>query len=325
MSDFLERMKKAAKSSKKTIVLPEGEDPRTIEAAKKIVAEGLANLVILGDPDKIDVEGVTVIDPRSAEKHDEYATAFAELRKKKGVTLPEAMEQMNDATYFGTMMVKMGDADGLVSGACHSTANTLRPALQILKTAPGTKLVSAFFIMCTDKAEYGDDGTLLFADCGLNIDPTADELSEIAIASAGSWEKYMGTQPKVAMLSFSTMGSAKGEVPTKVQEATELAHEKAPELAVDGDLQLDAALVPSVAALKAPGSDVAGKANVLVFPDLEAGNIGYKLVQRFAGAQAYGPILQGIAKPVNDLSRGCSADDIVGVVAITAVQAQMAE
>ena len=325
MSDFLERMKKAAKSSKKTIVLPEGEDPRTIEAAKKIVAEGLANLVILGDPDKIDVEGVTVIDPRSAEKHDEYAAAFAELRKKKGVTLPEAMEQMNDATYFGTMMVKMGDADGLVSGACHSTANTLRPALQILKTAPGTKLVSAFFIMCTDKAEYGDDGTLLFADCGLNIDPTADELSEIAIASAGSWEKYMGTQPKVAMLSFSTMGSAKGEVPTKVQEATELAHEKAPELAVDGDLQLDAALVPSVAALKAPGSAVAGKANVLVFPDLEAGNIGYKLVQRFAGAQAYGPILQGIAKPVNDLSRGCSADDIVGVVAITAVQAQMAE
>ncbi len=325
MSDFLERMKKAAKSSKKTIVLPEGEDPRTIEAAKKIVTEGLANLVILGDPDKIDVEGVTVIDPRNAEKHDEYAAAFAELRKKKGVTLPEAMEQMNDATYFGTMMVKMGDADGLVSGACHSTANTLRPALQILKTAPGTKLVSAFFIMCTDKAEYGDDGTLLFADCGLNIDPTADELSEIAIASAGSWEKYMGTQPKVAMLSFSTMGSAKGEVPTKVQEATELAHEKAPELAVDGDLQLDAALVPSVAALKASGSDVAGKANVLVFPDLEAGNIGYKLVQRFAGAQAYGPILQGIAKPVNDLSRGCSADDIVGVVAITAVQAQMAE
>lgn len=325
MSDFLERMKKAAKSSKKTIVLPEGEDPRTIEAAKKIVAEGLANLIILGDPSRIDVPGVTAIDPRNAEKHDEYAAAFAELRKKKGITLPEAMEQMNDATYFGTMMVKMGDADGLVSGACHSTANTLRPALQILKTAPGTKLVSAFFIMCTDKAEYGEDGTLLFADCGLNIDPTADELSEIAIASAGSWEKYMGTQPKVAMLSFSTMGSAKGEVPTKVQEATELAHEKAPELSVDGDLQLDAALVPSVAALKAPGSAVAGKANVLVFPDLEAGNIGYKLVQRFAGAQAYGPILQGIAKPVNDLSRGCSADDIVGVVAITAVQAQMAE
>ncbi len=325
MSEFLDRMKSAAKKDKKKIVLPEGEDPRTIAAARQIVDEGIAELVILGDPAKIDVPGVTVIDPRTAERHDEYAAAFAELRKKKGVTLPEAMEQMNDATYFGTMMVKMGDADGLVSGACHSTANTLRPALQILKTAPGTKLVSAFFIMCTDKAEYGENGTLLFADCGLNINPTADELSEIAIASAGSWKKYMSSEPKVAMLSFSTMGSAKGDVPTKVQEATALAHEKAPELAVDGDLQLDAALVPSVAELKAPGSAVAGHANVLVFPDLEAGNIGYKLVQRFAGAEAYGPVLQGIAKPVNDLSRGCSAEDIVGVVAITAVQAQMAE
>ena len=325
MSEFLDRMKTAAKADRKKIVLPEGEDPRTIAAARQIVDEGIADLVILGDPAKIDVPGVTVIDPRTAERHDEYAAAFAELRKKKGVTLPEAMEQMNDATYFGTMMVKMGDADGLVSGACHSTANTLRPALQILKTAPGTKLVSAFFIMCTDKAEYGENGTLLFADCGLNINPTAAELSEIAIASAGSWKKYMSSEPKVAMLSFSTMGSAKGDVPTKVQEATALAHEEAPELAVDGDLQLDAALVPSVAELKAPGSTVAGHANVLVFPDLEAGNIGYKLVQRFAGAEAYGPVLQGIAKPVNDLSRGCSAEDIVGVVAITAVQAQMAE
>ena len=325
MSEFLDRMKSAAKKDKKKIVLPEGEDPRTIAAARQIVDEGIAELVILGDPAKVNVPGVTVIDPRTAEKHDEYAAAFAELRKKKGVTLPEAMEQMNAATYFGTMMVKMGDADGLVSGACHSTANTLRPALQILKTAPGTKLVSAFFIMCTDKTEYGENGTLLFADCGLNINPTADELSEIAIASAGSWKKYMSSEPKVAMLSFSTMGSAKGDVPTKVQEATALAHEKAPELAVDGDLQLDAALVPSVAELKAPGSAVAGHANVLVFPDLEAGNIGYKLVQRFAGAEAYGPVLQGIAKPVNDLSRGCAAEDIVGVVAITAVQAQMAE
>ena len=326
MSDFLQRMKDAAKADKRTIVLPEGEDPRTIEAAKKIVAEGLANLVILGDPAKIDVEGATVIDPKTAEKHDEYAAKFAELRAKKGVTLPEAMEQMNDATYFGTMMVKMGDADGLVSGACHSTANTLRPALQILKTAPGTKLVSAFFIMCTNTPEYGDDGTLLFADCGLNINPNAEELSEIALASAESWKAFMpGREPKVAMLSFSTMGSAKGDVPTKVQQATELANEKNPELALDGDLQLDAALVQSVADLKAPQSKVAGKANVLVFPDLESGNISYKLVQRFGGAQAYGPILQGIAKPVNDLSRGCSADDIVGVVAITAVQAQMAE
>ena len=325
MSEFLQRMKDAARSDKKTIVLPEGEDLRTIEAAEKIVAEGLADLVVLGDPSQIKVDGVRVIDPRTAEKHDEYAAKFAELRAKKGVTLPEAMEQMNDATYFGTMMVKMGDADGLVSGACHSTANTLRPALQILKTAPGTKLVSAFFIMCTDKEEYGERGTLLFADCGLNIDPTADELSEIALASAHTWTRFMSDEPKVAMLSFSTMGSAKGEVPTKVQEATRIANEKEPGLALDGDLQLDAALVRSVADLKAPASQVAGGANILVFPDLESGNIGYKLVQRFASAEAYGPVLQGIAKPVNDLSRGCSSDDIVGVVAITAVQAQMAE
>lgn len=324
MSDFLNRMKEAAKADRKTIVLPEGEDPRTIEAARQIVAEGLADLIILGDPATIDVEGVTVVDPKTSDKHEEYAQAFAELRKKKGVTLEQARQQMDDNTYFGTMMVKMGDADGLVSGACHSTANTLRPALQILKTAPGTKLVSAFFIMCGDHVDLGEDGTLLFADCGLNIDPTAEDLSEIALASAESWKKYMSTEPRVAMLSFSTKGSAKGDVPTKVQEATRLAKEKNPELALDGDLQLDAAIVPSVADLKAPGSPVAGKANVLIFPDLESGNIGYKLVQRFADEDAYGPILQGIAKPVNDLSRGCSADDIVGVVAITAVQAQQA-
>ena len=325
MSDFLDRMKNAAKADKKTVVLPEGEDPRTIAAARKIVDEGLANLVVLGDPATIDLPGVAVIDPKTSDKHEAYAQKFAELRAKKGVTIEQAREQMDDNTYFGTMMVKMGDADGLVSGACHSTANTLRPALQILKTAPGTKLVSAFFVMCTDKTEYGENGTLLFADCGLNIDPTADELSEIAIASANTWKSLMSDDPKVAMLSFSTMGSAKGDVPTKVQEATKLANEKEPELALDGDLQLDAALVDSVAKLKAPGSKVAGMANILIFPDLEAGNIGYKLVQRFACAEAYGPILQGIAKPVNDLSRGCSAEDIVGVVAITAVQAQMAE
>ena len=323
MSEFLDRMKAAAKADKKTIVLPEGEDPRTIEAARAIVEEGLADLIILGDPAAIDVPGVTVVDPKTSDKHEAYAQKFAELRAKKGVTIEQAREQMDDATYFGTMMVKMGDADGLVSGACHSTANTLRPALQILKTAPGTKLVSAFFVMCTS-TDFGHDGTLMFADCGLNIDPSAEELSEIAIATGNTWKQFMTDEPKVAMLSFSTKGSAKGDVPTKVQEATQLVHEKAPELALDGDLQLDAALVQSVADLKAPGSAVAGKANILVFPDLEAGNIGYKLVQRFAGADAYGPILQGIAKPVNDLSRGCSAEDIVGVVAITAVQAQMA-
>ena len=326
MSDFLTRMKAAAKADKKTVVLPEGEDQRTIDAAKIIVVEDLANLVILGDPDKIDLPGVTVIDPKCGPKHEEYAQKFAELRAKKGVTIEQARAQMNDATYYGTMMVKMGDADGLVSGACHSTADTLRPALQILKTAPGTKLVSAFFIMCTSTPQFGTDGTLIFADCGLNINPTSDELSEIAIASAKSWQTFMGgAEPHVAMLSYSTMGSAGGEVAKKVQEAVAFCKEKAPEVPIDGDLQLDAAIVPTVAQLKAPGSPVAGKANVLVFPDLEAGNIGYKLVQRFAGAEAYGPILQGIAKPVNDLSRGCSAEDIVGVVAITAVQAQMAE
>ena len=333
MSDFLNRMKSAAKADLKTIVLPEGEDPRTIVAATKIIEEGLAKIVILGNPDEIDVPGATVIDPRNAEKHEEYAQKFAELRAKKGVTIEQARAQVMDATYFGTMMVKMGDADGLVSGACHSTADTLRPALQILKTAPGTKLVSAFFVMCTNTPQFGTDGTLIFADCGLNINPSSDELSEIAIASAASWKAsahswstFMGNvEPHVAMLSYSTMGSAGGDVAKKVQEAVKFCKEKAPELAIDGDLQLDAAIVPTVAQLKAPGSSVAGKANVLVFPDLEAGNIGYKLVQRFAGADAYGPILQGIAKPVNDLSRGCSADDIVGVVAITAVQAQMAE
>ena len=323
MSDFLQRMKDKAKADKKKIVLPEGEDERVLEAAREIASEGLADLIILGDPDKIDIDGVTVVDPKRGEKHEDYAQKFAELRAKKGVTIEQAREQLDDATYYATMMVKMGDADGLVSGACHSTANTLRPALQILKTAPGTKLVSAFFIMCTGKEEYGENGTLLLADCGLNIDPNADELSEIAIGSAESWKFFMSDEPRVAMLSFSTMGSAKGDTPTKVQEATKLANEKAPELALDGDLQLDAALVPSVANLKAPNSNVAGKANVLVFPDLQSGNIGYKLVQRFADAEAYGPILQGIARPVNDLSRGCSAEDIVGVVAITAVQAQL--
>ena len=321
MSEFLTRMENAAKADKKTIVLPEGEDSRTIEAAKKIIEAGIANLVILGDPSTIDVEGATVIDPVTAEKHEEYAQAFAELRKKKGVTIEQAREQMDDATYFGMMMVKLGDADGLVSGACHSTANTLRPALQILKTAPGTKLVSSFFIMCTP-TEYGEDGTLLFADCGLNIAPDADQLSEIAIASAATWRSLIGSEPRIAMLSYSTMGSAGGDTAAKVQEATRLAKEKAPELALDGDLQLDAALEASVGKLKAPESTVAGQANVLVFPDLAAGNIGYKLVQRFAKAEAYGPVLQGIAAPVNDLSRGCSADDIVGVVAITCVQAQ---
>jgi phosphate acetyltransferase len=322
MSDFLARMKAAAKADKKTIVLPEGEDPRTIAAAKQIIAEGLANLIILGDPKSIHVEGVRVIDPKKSDRAEAYAEKFAELRAKKGVTLDQAREQVKDNTYFATMMVKMGNADGLVSGACHSTANTLRPALQILKTAPGTKLVSGFMVICVPDCAYGQDGNFIFSDIGLNIDPDADQLSDIAIASAASWKQFMGTEPKVALLSYSTKGSAKGDSADKVRAAIKLVNERAPELAADGELQLDAALDKGVASLKAPGSDVAGTANVLIFPDLESGNIGYKLVQRLGKAEAYGPILQGIAKPVNDLSRGCSASDIVGVVAITAFQAQ---
>ena len=323
MSSFLQTIKQRAQAHKKTIVLPEGEDPRTQEAAKKIVAENLADLIVLGNPDEIKLNGVSVIDPHSAPKHEAYAQAFYELRKNKGMTIENARKQMDDPTYFATMMVKCNDADGLVSGACHSTANTLRPALQILKTAPGTKLVSAFFMMCTSCPEFGEDGVVLFADSGLNINPDADQLSEIALSSAKSWKSFMYDDAKVAMLCYSTKGSAGGDCAEKVIEATKLAQEKEPDLLVDGEMQLDAALVPSVAQSKAPNSKVAGQANILIFPDLASGNIGYKLVQRFAKAEAYGPLLQGIAAPVNDLSRGCSADDIVGVVAITAVQAQM--
>lgn len=322
MSEFLDRMKTAAKADRKKIVLPEGEDPRTIAAARQIVDEGIADLVILGDPAKIDVPGVTVIDPRTAEKHDEYAAAFAELRKKKGVTINEAREQMKDESYFGVMMVYMDDADGMVSGACHSTADTLRPALQILKTAPGTELVSSFFVEDVPDCPYGDDGLFVFADCALNIYPTAEELAEIAIASANSFEQLCGGEPRVAMLSYSSYGSGKGESVEKMAEATRIAKERAPQLQLDGELQVDAAIVDTVAALKAPDSPVAGKANVLIFPNIDAGNIAYKLVQRLAKADAFGPILQGVAKPVNDLSRGCSADDIVGTVAVTCVQSQ---
>ena len=230
---------------------------------------------------------------------------------------------LKDYAYYGCLMIKNGDADGMVSGACHSTANTLRPCLQIIKTKPGTKLVSAFFLMEVPNCEYGENGTFVFSDCGLNQNPTADELAAIALSSAESFKMLVGKEPKVAMLSYSTKGSAKHDDVTKVQEATRIAKEAAPELQLDGEMQLDAALVESVGASKAPGSTVAGHANVLIFPNLDAGNIGYKLVQRLAKAEAYGPMCQGIAKPVNDLSRGCSADDIVGVVAITAVQAQM--
>ena len=328
---FIDVIKEKAKADKKTIVLPESMDRRTFEAAEKILKEDLANLIIIGTPEEVeanskglDISGATIINPFTYEKTQEYVDLFVELRKKKGLTPEEAKEIMlKDYAYYGCLMIKNGDADGMVSGACHSTANTLRPCLQIIKTKPGTKLVSAFFLMEVPNCEYGENGTFVFSDCGLNQNPTADELAAIALSSAESFKMLVGKEPKVAMLSYSTKGSAKRDDVTKVQEATRIAKEAAPELQLDGEMQLDAALVESVGASKAPGSTVAGHANVLIFPNLDAGNIGYKLVQRLAKAEAYGPMCQGIAKPVNDLSRGCSADDIVGVVAITAVQAQM--
>ncbi|MDO5398446.1 MAG: phosphate acetyltransferase [bacterium] len=329
MSAFIDQLKERAKQDIKTIVLAEGEELRTIQCAAIVKKEGYAKNILLGNPEKIksivaaeglDIEGIEIIDP--AEGNEEYAEKFAELRKKKGVTIEQARETVKDPLYYGNMMVKMGAADGMVAGAVNSSANVIRPALQILKTAPGTKLVSAFFIMVVPNCNYGNNGTFIFADCGLNQDPTADEVSEIAISSAASYKQLIGGEPKVAMLSYSTYGSAKSDLVTKMQEATKLAKEKAPELALDGELQLDAAIVETVAKQKAPASKVAGQANVLVFPNLDAGNIGYKLTQRLAKAEAYGPVLQGIAAPVNDLSRGCVAEDIAGVVAITAIQAQ---
>ena len=326
---IIDKIKAKAKSNVKHIVLPEGEETRNAQAAAIIAAEGLAKLTLLGNPEKVkeaangaSLEGVTIIDPANSEKCAEYAATLYELRKAKGMTEEKAAALVKDPMYYGVMMVKAGDADGLVSGAIHSTGDMLRPALQIIKSKPGIKTVSSCFLMeCPDKS-YGDDGIMIFADCAVNIEPTAEELANIAIGAADSARALANMEPRVAMLSFSTMGSAKHDNVTKVQEATRIAKEMAPELALDGELQLDAAIVEKVGQLKAPGSKVAGHANVLVFPDLGAGNIGYKLVQRLAGAEAYGPILQGIAKPCNDLSRGCSVEDIVATVAITAAQAQ---
>ncbi len=329
MSEFIENLKKRAKENIKTIVLAEGEELRTIQCAAIVKKEGYAKNILLGNPEKIkaiaaaeklDIDGIEIINPELG--NEEYAQLFAELRKKKGVTIEQARETVKDPLYYGNMMVKTGDADGMVAGAVNSSANVIRPALQILKTAPGTKLVSAFFIINIPDCTYGNNGTFIFADCGLNQDPNADEVSEIAISSAKSYKQLICDEPKIAMLSYSTYGSAKSELVTKMQEATRLAKEKAPELAIDGELQLDAAIVDTVAKQKAPQSNVAGQANVLVFPNLDAGNIGYKLAQRLGKGEAYGPVLQGIAKPVNDLSRGCVAEDIAGVVAITAIQAQ---
>jgi len=329
---FIDTIKAKAKSNLKTIVLPEGMDRRTWEGATEAKKQGLANIIVLASKEEVeanakglDLTGITIIDPATAEKKQAYVDLLVELRKAKGMT-PEEAEKLvvSDYTYFGTLMIKAGDADGLVSGACHSTANTLRPALQIIKTKPGVKLVSSFFLMEVPNCEYGYNGTFVFADCGLEQNPTPDKLAAIAGSSAESFKKMVGVEPKVAMLSHSSKGSAKHDDVTKVTDAVAIAKEEYPQYMIDGELQLDAAIVPSVGASKAPGSPVAGQANVLVFPDLDAGNIGYKLVQRLAHAEAYGPICQGIAAPVNDLSRGCSSEDIVGVIAITAVQAQEA-
>jgi phosphate acetyltransferase len=323
-----------AKADKKRIVLPEGDEERTLKAVEKIINEGYAIPILIGNKEAVinrgkelgvDVSGVEIIDPEESPKLEKYIEAFYELRKNKGMTLGKADKIVRDPLYFATMMVKLNDADGMVSGAVHTTGDLLRPGLQIIKTAPGVKSVSSFFIMVVPNSEYGNDGTLFFADCAVNPNPTEDQLAEIAIQTAMTAKRLGRVEPKVAMLSFSTMGSAENEYVTKVQNATKIAQEHRPDILIDGELQLDAALVKSVADQKASGSKVAGKANVLIFPDLQSGNIGYKLVQRLANATAVGPITQGFAKPINDLSRGCSSDDIAKVVAITAVQAQNIE
>lgn len=328
---FIDSIKEKAKKEIKLIVLPESNDIRVLKGAEKAIKENYANIVLVGDENEIqklakdndiDISKAKIVNPRTSEKYEEYANLFYELRKNKGMTLEKSKETVLNEVYFGMMMVKSGDADGLVSGACHSTADTLRPALQILKTAPNTKLVSAFFLMVVPNCKYGEDGVFIFGDSGLNENPDPEQLSEIAISSSKSFKQLTGKEPKVAMLSYSTYGSAKSELTEKVIEATKLLKQKEPNLICDGELQLDAAIVPEVASSKAPGSPLKGEANVLIFPDLNAGNIGYKLVQRLGKAEAYGPLCQGIARAVNDLSRGCNSDDVAGVIAITAVQAQ---
>lgn len=325
----MEQIKQRAKENKKTIVLPETMDRRVLEAANIVLKEGIADIILVGKEEEIaeksdglDLSLATVINPYTSGLTEELVQLLYELRRDKGMTLDEARNLLlNDYMYYACMLVKAGRADGAVSGACHSTSNTLRPALQILKTKSGVKLVSAFFLMVVPDCEFGDNGTFLFADSGLEQNPDSERLAAIAASSAESFQLLTGHEPLVAMLSHSTMGSAKHADVDKVVKAVEIAKDLYSQYKIDGELQLDAAIVPSVASSKAPSSEVAGKANVLVFPDLDAGNIGYKLVQRLAKAEAYGPICQGIAKPVNDLSRGCSSLDIVGVVAITAVQA----
>ena len=329
MTTLIDSMIERAKTNKKTIVLPEGHDERILAAAEKVLAQDIANLVILGNPDDIaahgyNLTGAQIVDPLASNKTDEFAELLYELRKKKGMTPEEARELVRDNIHFAMLMMKTGLADGLVGGASCATVKILSPALRILKTAPGAPMVSSLFLMDIPNCDAGENGILAFADCALEVQPTAEKLAHIAHLTNDTFERLMRTKARIAFLSHSTYGSACNDDARKVQEAVAYAKEHYPELDADGEMQLDAALVPEIGQTKAPGSPVAGKANVLIFPDLDAANIGYKLVQRLAHAQAYGPIVQGLAAPVNDLSRGCTANDVVGVIAITCVQAQTA-
>lgn len=327
MASFIDSLIERAKADKKTIVLPEGNDERILEAAQEALAQGIANIIILGDVDEInskgfDLTGATIIDPATSDKQEEFAELLYELRKAKGMTPEEAKELVKDPIHFAVLMVKSGLCDGLVGGACHATIKILSPSLKIIKTAPGEPMVSSFFIMDVPGSEFGENGLFLFADCALEIRPTSEKLAHIANQTDKSFKRLIGNDPRIALLSHSSHGSAVNDDSTKVVKAVEYIRENYPDIVADGELQLDAAIVPELGASKAPNSPVAGKANVLIFPDLDAANIGYKLVQRLGGAKAYGPVLQGLAAPVNDLSRGCTAEDVVGVIAITCVQAQ---
>lgn len=327
MASFIDTLIDRAKADKKTIVLPEGNDERILEAAQEALAQGIANIIILGDADEIaakgyNLEAATIIDPATSDKQEEFANLLYELRKAKGMTSEEAKELVKDPIHFAVLMVKSGMCDGLVGGACHATIKILSPSLKIIKTAPGEPMVSSFFIMDVPGSKFGENGLFLFADCALEIQPTSEKLAHIANQTDKSFKRLIGDDPRIALLSHSSHGSAVNDDSTKVVKAVEYIRENYPDIVADGELQLDAAIVPELGASKAPNSPVAGKANVLIFPDLDAANIGYKLVQRLGGAKAYGPVLQGLAAPVNDLSRGCTAEDVVGVIAITCVQAQ---